>query len=117
MTAGTDAVRLDWSAKSQPTSVFVSSDPDAQPAFMRPLKAGVRGGQALLPLAVAPRPYLLLRTADAVGNFRPRQRVPTNGGDPFVAGDSVRMRQGFRDPTGAGLPAVLRDVRLQRHSL
>lgn len=76
-------LRLTWTAKAQPTSIFVSSDPDAPRFFMRELKTRVSGGAADLSLAAAPRPYFLLETA-AGGRTRVAERLlPLQGGRNF----------------------------------
>ena len=108
---GPDAIRLDWSAKTRPASIFVSSDPDAQAAFMRTLKTGARGGTATLPLAVAPRPYFLLRTADGAQVRVAERLLPLQGGRNFrdlggyrsADGRQVRWGRIYRSGVMAGL--------------
>jgi len=79
----TRGLKLDWSAKTDPTSVYVSTDPDAQAPFMRALKTGLRGGTAEVSLAVEPRPYFLLTTRDG-GQTRVAERLlPLKGGRNF----------------------------------
>lgn len=76
-------LRLSWTARAQPTSIFVSSDPDAPQGFMRELKTRVSGGAAELSLAAAPRPYFLLETAGG-GRTRVAERLlPLQGGRNF----------------------------------
>lgn len=108
------ALRLDWSAKAQPTSIFVSSDPDAQASFMRTLKAGVRGGRAEVPLAVAPRPYFLLRTADGAQVRVAERLLPLQGARNFrdlggyrsADGRQVRWGRIYRSGVMVGLTAA-----------
>ncbi len=52
-----------------------------------------------------------------LGDFRARDRIAANGRDPAAAGQPVWLREGFRDSVGAGLPAGLRPLCLQRHSV
>jgi protein-tyrosine phosphatase len=105
------AVRLDWAAPRQPTSIFVSTDPDAQKPYMRALKTGVRGGRAELPLPVSPRPYFLLSTAEG-GQVRVAERLlPLQGGRNFrdlggyrsADGRQVRWGRIYRSGVMAGL--------------
>ena len=108
---GPDAIRLDWSAKTRPASIFVSSDPDAQAAFMRTLKTGARGGTATPPLAVSPRPYFLLRTADGAQVRVAERLLPLQGGRNFrdiggyrsADGRQVRWGRIYRSGVMAGL--------------
>lgn len=108
------ALRLDWSAKTQPTALYVSSDPDARPAYMRELKSGVRGGTANVPLAVAPRPYFLLRTADGAQVRVAERLLPLQGGRNFrdiggyrsADGRQVRWGRIYRSGVMAGLTAA-----------
>lgn len=105
------AMRLDWSAKTQPTSIFISSDPDARAPMMRELKAGVRGGKAEVPQAVAPRPYFLLRTADGAQVRVAERLLPLQGGRNFrdlggyrsADGRQVRWGRIYRSGVMAGL--------------
>jgi protein-tyrosine phosphatase len=77
------AVRLDWNAKREPTSIYVSSDPDAQRPLMREVKAAARGGETELSFAVAPRPYFLLTTADGRQARVAERLLPLQGGRNF----------------------------------
>jgi protein-tyrosine phosphatase len=109
-----EAMRLDWSAKTQPTSIFVSSDPDARAPMMRELKTGVRGGQAEVPLAIAPRPYFLLRTADGAQVRVAERLLPLQGGRNFrdlggyraADGRQVRWGRIYRSGVMVGLTAA-----------
>lgn len=119
------SVRVDWSAKAQPAAIWVSSDPDAQPAMMRELKTAAGGGSAQLATAVAPRPYFLVRTADG-GQARVAERLlPLQGGRNFrdlggyrsADGRQVRWGRIYRSGVMVGLtPAdmtYLSDLGLQ----
>ena len=76
-------IRLDWTAQNLPTSIFVSTDPDAPPSYMRTLKTGLRGGHADLPLPIAPRPYFLLSTQDDAQVRVAERLLPLQGGRNF----------------------------------
>jgi protein-tyrosine phosphatase len=76
-------VRLDWNARSQPTTVYVSSDPDAPQGFMRALRANVVGGAVALPVASAPRPYFMLATKQGAGTRVAERLLPLQGGRNF----------------------------------
>ncbi len=105
------AVKLDWGPKGEPTSIFVSSDPDAQPAFMRPLKAAVRGGAAELPLEVSPRPYFLLSAPGGRQTRVAERLLPLKGGRNFrdiggyrtADGRQVRWGRLYRSGVMSGL--------------
>jgi protein-tyrosine phosphatase len=81
--AGDDAIRLDWSAKGQPTSIYLSSDPGATRAYMREVKSAVRSGSAQLTLAASPRPYFLLATANGDQVRVAERLLPLQGGRNF----------------------------------
>lgn len=81
--ASNGSIRLDWTAKDEPVSIFVSSDPDAPRPLMRPLKAAIRGGKAELPVAVAPRPYFLLSAPDGRQTYVAERLLPLQGGRNF----------------------------------
>lgn len=78
-----DKVRLSWTAKGQPASVYVSSDPVAPRSFMRAIKEGAAGGGADLPLAVSPRPYFLVTTKDGAQTRLAERLLPLQGGRNF----------------------------------
>jgi len=77
------AISLAWSAQKQPTSIFVSTDPDATAAYMHALKTGVRGGHAEMPLPISPRPYFLLSTTDGAQVRVAERLLPLQGGKNF----------------------------------
>jgi protein-tyrosine phosphatase len=89
-----EAMKLTWRAGQGPLSVFVSSDPAATPSLMREVKAGLKGGIAELPLAVSPRPYLLLQAADGTQCRVAERLLPLQGGRNF------RDLGGYRVPDG-----------------
>ena len=103
--------KLDWSDKRAPVSIFVSSDPDGEPALMRELNAAARGGAAALPLAVSPRPYLLLRAADGRQARVAERLLPLHGGRNFrdlggwraADGRQVRWGRIYRSGVMSGL--------------
>jgi protein-tyrosine phosphatase len=88
-----ETVRLEWSAKAAPASIFVSSDPDAAKAAMRPLMAAQRGGQVEAAAAVAPRPYFLV--AAPGGEVRTAERLL-----PLAGGRNFRDLGGYRTSDG-----------------
>jgi protein-tyrosine phosphatase len=108
------AVRLDWNAKREPISIYVSSDPDAQRPLMRELKATARDGEAELPFAVAPRPYFLLRTADGRQARVAERLLPLQGGRNFrdlggyraADGRQVRWGRIYRSGVMSGLTSA-----------
>ena len=77
------AVRLDWNAKTQPTSVYVSSNPAASSRGQRPVKAGVVGGAVELAAAVTPRPYFLLTESSGRQTRVAERLLPLEGGRNF----------------------------------
>jgi protein-tyrosine phosphatase len=106
-------VRLDWSAKAAPGAIFVSADPDAPRAAMRPLKSEVRGGAAEVAAPVTPRPYFLV--AAPGGQVRVAERLlPLAGGRNFRdlggyrAADGRQVRWGhiYRSGVMSGLTAA-----------
>jgi protein-tyrosine phosphatase len=107
-------LRLDWSDKRAPVAIYVSSDPDAEAPLMRELKAAARGGAAELPLAVAPRPYLLLRAADGREVRVAERLLPLEGGRNFrdlggwraADGRQVRWGRIYRSGVMSGLTAA-----------
>lgn len=112
-----NALKLDWNAERHPISIYVSSDPDALPDFMREVKAAARGGNVQLLFAVAPRPYFLL-SAKGTGQTRVAERLlPLQGGRNFrdlggyraTDGRQVRWGRLYRSGVMAGLtPADIR---------
>lgn len=106
-----DALRLDWSAKGERTAIFASSDPDARRALMRELDPGARGGAAGARLAVSPRPYFLLETADGRQLRVAERLLPLHGGRNFrdlggyrsADGRQVRWGRIYRSGVMSGL--------------
>jgi protein-tyrosine phosphatase len=104
-------VRVDWSAKAQPATIWVSSDPDAPPTLMRELKTRARGGSAELATAITPRPYFLLRTVDGAQTRVAERLLPLQGGRNFrdlggyraAEGRQVRWGHIYRSGVMAGL--------------
>lgn len=105
---------LNWSAKGRPTSVYVSSDPDAPRGLMRELKTGVTGGETKLSLAIAPRPYFLLDARNG-GQVRVAERLlPLKGGRNFrdlggyrsADGRQVKWGRIYRSGVMSGLTAA-----------
>ena len=88
------AMKLTWGDARAPLAVFVSSDPASTPAVMRELRASLKSGTAELPLAVTPRPYLLLRAADGTECRVAERLLPLQGGRNF------RDLGGYRVPDG-----------------
>jgi protein-tyrosine phosphatase len=76
-------IRLDWTTPNLPISIFVSTDPDAIPSYMRTLKTGVRRGSAELPLPISPRPYFLLSSLDGTQVRVAERLLPLQGGRNF----------------------------------
>jgi protein-tyrosine phosphatase len=109
--ASAGLVRLDWSDKRAPVSIYVSSDPDAQPPLMRELKPAARGGGAELPLAVSPRPYFLVRAPDGRQVRLAERLLPLQGGRNFrdlggwraADGRQVRWGRIYRSGVMSGL--------------
>jgi protein-tyrosine phosphatase len=109
--ASAQVIRLDWNAKGEPTSIYVSSDPDAQRPLMRELKAAARGGAAELPFAVSPRPYFLLSTSDGRQTRVAERLLPLQGGRNFrdlggyraADGRQVRWGRIYRSGVMSGL--------------
>jgi protein-tyrosine phosphatase len=81
--ATTGGLHLKWNAPDQPASILVATDPDASRAYMRQLKAGVRGGRADFQLAVSPRPYFLVSTSDGAQVRLAERLLPLQGGRNF----------------------------------
>ena len=114
-----ESLRLTWNAAG-PTSVLVSSDPDATRARMRILEAGARGGEAAVSLPVAPRPYFLLATADGAQARIAERLLPLEGGRNFrdlggyrsVDGRQVRWGRIFRSGVMSDLTSA--DLRYLR---
>jgi protein-tyrosine phosphatase len=114
-TAG--SIRLDWTAQNLPTSIFVSTDPDAPASYMHSLKSGIRGGHAELPLPISPRPYFLLSTTDGAEVRVAERLLPLQGGRNFrdLGGyrtdDARQVRWGriYRSGVMSGLTATDRD--------
>lgn len=105
---------LTWTARGRPTSVYVSSDPDAPRPFMREIRSGVTGGATQLSLEIAPRPYFLLAAQNG-GQVRVAERLlPLKGGRNFRdlggyrAGDGRQVRWGriYRSGVMSGLTAA-----------
>ncbi len=77
------AVRLEWNAKTRPTSVYVSSNPAATVRGMRLVKANAVGGGVEVPAAVTPRPYFLLAEKDGRQTRVAERLLPLEGGRNF----------------------------------
>jgi protein-tyrosine phosphatase len=107
-------VRLDWTPKAQPTSVYVSSDPDAPRAFMREMKTGLNSGGVELPLAISPRPYFLLsgpggrqvRVAERLLPLQGGRNFRDLGGYRAADGRQVRWGRIYRSGVMNGLTAA-----------
>lgn len=105
------AVRLTWTPKTQPTSVFVSSDPAAPAKAMRPLKTNLVDGQVELPAAVSPRPYFLIADKDGRSTRVAERLLPLQGGRNFrdlggyrtADGQQVRWGKIYRSGVMSGL--------------
>lgn len=78
---GPGSVRLDWTG-ARAVSVFVSTDPAAGKAAMRPL-ATVDNGSAVLSAPVSPRPYFLVAAADGRQIRVAERLLPLQGGRNF----------------------------------
>jgi protein-tyrosine phosphatase len=111
------SIRLDWTAQSPPTSVFVSTDPDAPASYMHSLQSAVRSGHVELPLPISPRPYFLLRSADGAEVRVAERLLPLQGGRNFrdLGGyrtdDTRQVRWGriYRSGVMSGLTTTDRD--------
>jgi len=77
------AVRLEWTAKARPTSVYVSSNPAASARGMKRVKANVVGGAFEAPAAVTPRPYFLLAEKGGRQTRVAERLLPLEGGRNF----------------------------------
>lgn len=77
------AVRLDWTAKAKPTSVYVSSNPAASARGMKLVKANVVGGALETPASVTPRPYFLLAEKGGRQTRVAERLLPLEGGRNF----------------------------------
>jgi protein-tyrosine phosphatase len=77
------AVRLDWNAKTKPTSVYVASNPGASTRGMRQVKANVVGGAFEAPAPVTPRPYFLLTEKGGRQTRVAERLLPLEGGRNF----------------------------------
>lgn len=88
------AVRLDWTGPNEATDVFVSTDPDAPPSYMRALKSGLRANHCDLPLAISPRPYFLLRTTGGSEVRVAERLLPLQGGKNFRDLGGYRAQDG-----------------------
>ncbi|CAN5506572.1 tyrosine-protein phosphatase [soil metagenome] len=77
------AVRLDWNAKTKPTSVYVGSNPAATTRGLRAVKTNVVGGVVELPAAVTPRPYFLLAEKGGRQTRVAERLLPLEGGRNF----------------------------------
>ncbi|HEY2750233.1 tyrosine-protein phosphatase [Phenylobacterium sp.] len=103
-------MRLAWNARSRPTSIYISSDPDAPPAGRRQVEWAVRGGTAETSGEVVPRPYYLLATNDAQARVAERL-LPLRGGRNFrdlggyraIDGRQVRWGRIYRSGLMTGL--------------
>jgi protein-tyrosine phosphatase len=112
-TAG-GGIRLDWTPRNSPASIFVSTDPDAPPDYMHALKTSRRAGHAELPLPVVPRPYFLLRTLDGAQVRVAERLLPLQGGRNFRDlggyrtddGRQVRWGRLYRSGVMSGLTAA-----------
>ena len=109
--ASAHLVKLDWSERSAPVAIYVSSDPDAQAPLMRELRPAARGGAAPFPLAVSPRPYFLLRAPDGRQVRLAERLLPLQGGRNFrdlggwraADGRQVRWGRIYRSGVMSGL--------------
>ncbi|ALL14606.1 tyrosine-protein phosphatase [Caulobacter henricii] len=90
----TGSLQLDWSAKSDRTSIYLSTDPDAPRSAMRLIKANITGGTLDLPTPTTPRPYFLLTTRSG-GQTRVAERLL-----PLAGGRNFRDLGGYRTTDG-----------------
>ncbi len=105
-----EGVRLDWTAKTQPVSIFMSADPSAPRQAMRKVKAGAIG-EAEIAAAVSPRPYFLLETAKGEQTRVAERLLPLAGGRNFrdlggyrsADGRQVRWGRIYRSGVMSGL--------------
>ena len=105
-------VRIDWSDKARPVTIFQSSDPDGGAGTARAIKAAT-AGTAEVEAAISPRPYFRLTTRDG-GQTRVAERLlPLEGGRNFrdlggyrsADGRQVRWGRIYRSGVMSGLTA------------
>jgi protein-tyrosine phosphatase len=105
-----EGVRLDWSAKTRPVSIYMSSDPAAPRRAMRKVKTGAVDGSEIS-AAVSPRPYFLLEAANGDRTRVAERLLPLAGGRNFrdlggydtADGRQVRWGRIYRSGVMSGL--------------
>jgi protein-tyrosine phosphatase len=105
-------LRVEWTDKTDPVSIFVSNDPNGGPGTARLLKAA-KGGVSDVEAPVSPRPYFVLTTKDGTRTWVAERLLPLEGGRNFRdlggyrADDGRQVRWGriYRSGVMSGLTA------------